>query len=449
MLALPVMGVTLLYRPSICTRFIQMDVRRSQVLRPFPTPGFGTLWVAGEPLRDRRVSCLPRWTVCPTRSPSLGSNRSTCRGECSLSGPLATPPGQCHHGPLTNGPRRIPPYCLSSVGSDTVTGRAPKLLRPGPLPASPLGLSCPDPPPALPAAVPPPPAAVYPPGRAAPLVWGPLCLPSGSRCVRGLVLACSLCPPSHRHDARQIRVWVVVGVARACAARMTCKVHNSKHDRRRGLCPRVPPPPPRTVAPVPAPCFSHRPWRPSRRSRLCPWLCSGLFAVCPLALAFFCGGGGGVCSGAPPPAHAACCGHARCVAAGCVIRCLALGRGRAGHTACCACLALLSRSCTRCSGRPPRCLFPFRPVTVVPGGGGGVGGGRVVRLFYSAHLVVPTAGGVYDASTMRARCEAQSPVPGLLGGPLLPCLGASPPGRTVCCGRARCEAIELGSRRVM
>ena len=79
----PRQGVTQLYGPSICTRSVQMDLRRSQVLRPFPTPGSGTLWVARESLRDMRVFCLPRWTVCPTRSPSLGTNRSTCRGECS------------------------------------------------------------------------------------------------------------------------------------------------------------------------------------------------------------------------------------------------------------------------------------------------------------------------------------------------------------------------------
>ena len=100
-------GVTLLYGPSICTRSVQMDLRRSQVLRPFPTPGSGTLWVAGEPLQDRRVLCLPRWTLCPTRSPSLGTNRSTCRGEWSLSGPLVSPPGRGHLGPLTNGPGSI------------------------------------------------------------------------------------------------------------------------------------------------------------------------------------------------------------------------------------------------------------------------------------------------------------------------------------------------------
>ena len=40
-------GVTLLYGPSICARFVQMDPCRSQVRRPFPTPGCGTLWVAG------------------------------------------------------------------------------------------------------------------------------------------------------------------------------------------------------------------------------------------------------------------------------------------------------------------------------------------------------------------------------------------------------------------
>ena len=135
----PRQGVTLLYGQSICTRSVQMDLLRSQVLQPFPTPGSGTLWVAGESLRDRRVSCLPRWTVCPTRSPSLGANRSTCRGECSWSGPLVTPPSRCHRGPLTNGPGRIPPYCVCSGGADTVTGGAPKPLRLGSSPAFPVG----------------------------------------------------------------------------------------------------------------------------------------------------------------------------------------------------------------------------------------------------------------------------------------------------------------------
>ena len=135
----PRQGVTLLYGPSICTRPVQMDLLRSQVLQPFPTPGSGTLWVAGESLRDRRVSRLPRWTVCPTRSPSLSPNRSTCRGECSLSGPLVAPPGRCHRGPLTNGPGRIPPFCVCSGGADTVTGGAPKPLRLGPSPASSVG----------------------------------------------------------------------------------------------------------------------------------------------------------------------------------------------------------------------------------------------------------------------------------------------------------------------
>ena len=135
----PRQGVTLLYGPSICTRSVQMDLLRSQVLQPFPTPGSGTLWVAGESLRDRRVSCLPRWTVCLTRSPSPGPNRSTCRGECSWSGPLVTPPGRCHRGLLTNCAGRIPSYCVCSNGADTVTGGAPKPLRLGPSPASPVG----------------------------------------------------------------------------------------------------------------------------------------------------------------------------------------------------------------------------------------------------------------------------------------------------------------------
>ena len=121
----PRQGVTLLYGPSICTRSVQMDLRRIQVRRPFPTPGSGTLWVSGESLRVRHVSCLPRWTVCPTRSPSQDTNRSTCRGECSWSGPLATPPGRCHLGPLAIGPGRNPPYCSRSDGPDTDTGGPP------------------------------------------------------------------------------------------------------------------------------------------------------------------------------------------------------------------------------------------------------------------------------------------------------------------------------------
>ena len=135
-------GSRCLHSPSGCNSVVRMpsmDLFRSQVLQPFPTPGSGTLWVAGESSRDRRVSCLPRWTVCPTRSPSLGPNRSTCRGECSWSGPLVTPPGRCHRGPLTNGPGRIPPYCVCSGGADTVTGGAPKPLRLGPSPPPPVG----------------------------------------------------------------------------------------------------------------------------------------------------------------------------------------------------------------------------------------------------------------------------------------------------------------------
>ena len=85
-------------------------------------------------------------TVCPTRSPSLGLNRSTCRGECSWAGPLVTHPGRCHRRPLTNGPGRIPPNCVWSGGADTVTGGASKPLRLGPSPAFPVGPFCPAPP---------------------------------------------------------------------------------------------------------------------------------------------------------------------------------------------------------------------------------------------------------------------------------------------------------------
>ena len=124
-----------------------MDLRRNLVRPPFPTLGSGTLWVSGESLRDRRVSCLPRWTVCPTRSPSQDTNRSKCRGERSWSGPLATPPDRCHLGLLANGPGRNPPYCLRSGGADTDTGGAPKTPEVGYLTRVSCGLLSPRPPP--------------------------------------------------------------------------------------------------------------------------------------------------------------------------------------------------------------------------------------------------------------------------------------------------------------
>ena len=145
----PCQGVTLLYGPSICTRSVQMDPRRNQVRRPFPTPGSGTLWVSGESLWDRRVSCLARWMVCPTRSPSQDTKSSTSRGECSWSGPLATPPGRCQLRPLAKGPRRNSPYCLRSGGADTDTGGAPKPLSSGTSPASFAGSCLPSPPPSF------------------------------------------------------------------------------------------------------------------------------------------------------------------------------------------------------------------------------------------------------------------------------------------------------------
>ena len=177
----PRQGVTLLYGPSICTRSVQMDLRRNQVRRPFPTPGSGTLWVSGESLRVRHVSCLPRWTVCPTRSPSQDTNRSTCRGECSWSGPLATPPGRCHLGPLAIGPGRNPPYCSRSDGADTDTGGAPKPQRSGTSPASFAGPCHPAPPrwSLLP--------CIHPQGP-----W-PLAVPPGSRPVPSAPAACP-CP---------------------------------------------------------------------------------------------------------------------------------------------------------------------------------------------------------------------------------------------------------------
>ena len=193
----PRQGVTLLYGPSICTRSVQMDLRRNQVRRPFPTPGSGTLWVSGESLRDRHVSCLPRWTVCPTRSPSQDTNRSTCRGECSWSGPLATPPGRCHLGPLANGPGRNPPYCLRSGGADTDTGGAPKPQRSGTSPASFAGSCHPGSPPSV---------AVFVPALS-------LSSPGAAPCPAPLAV-----PPGPRHAPSAPAVCPCSGVLVSCVA---------------------------------------------------------------------------------------------------------------------------------------------------------------------------------------------------------------------------------------
>ena len=89
----PRQGVTLLYGPSICTRSVQMDLRRNQARRPFPTPGSGTLWVSGESLWDRRVSCLARW-ICalpaaPHRTPKAVRAVGTALGQAHWPPPQA------------------------------------------------------------------------------------------------------------------------------------------------------------------------------------------------------------------------------------------------------------------------------------------------------------------------------------------------------------------------
>ena len=71
-------GVTLLYRPSICTRSVQMDLLRSQVLQPFPTRGRVNCGSQGSPCGigvslacpDRRCAlpAAPRWARTAVRA---------------------------------------------------------------------------------------------------------------------------------------------------------------------------------------------------------------------------------------------------------------------------------------------------------------------------------------------------------------------------------------------
>ena len=68
----PRQGVTLVYGPSICTRSVQIVLLCSQLPQPFPTPGSGTLWVAGESLRDRRVFSAAPMDGVPYPQPLTG-----------------------------------------------------------------------------------------------------------------------------------------------------------------------------------------------------------------------------------------------------------------------------------------------------------------------------------------------------------------------------------------
>ena len=105
----PRQGVTLLYGPSSCTRSVQMDLLRSQVLQPFPKPGSGTLWVAGESLRDRRVSCLDG---VPYPQPLAGPE------------PQYVPWGVLLVRPIGHPPRPVPPRA-----ADQRSRAYPTLLR--------------------------------------------------------------------------------------------------------------------------------------------------------------------------------------------------------------------------------------------------------------------------------------------------------------------------------
>ena len=378
-------GVTLLHGPSICTRSVQRDLRRSQVLRPFPTPGSGTLWIAREPLRDRRISCLPRWTVCPTHSPRLGANRSTCCGECSLSGPLVTPPGRCHLGPLTNGPGRIPPYCVCSGGADTGTWGGPKPLRLGPSPVSPVGTFRPVP--RLPLCWPPPFRSLP---SFSPFPRLPAC--SWAPSVPCLSLALSLCPSPHRHNARKFQGRFWVGVARAY---VSPALHVARHLARplaSSLFASVPPPP------RPALSLVTVPLPPSSSSRQPPRRARGVVFVLFFRGGGWWGGGGGAgglsCSSFPRGMHVAGTVQARCVAHVCG------GGGEVLRPL----LGPFPLGCPACRGSPGALVglpaAPFHPALPHVFCGGGLLFGSLRRTLVPS---VPAAGCKHDARTMQAQ----------------------------------------------
>ena len=134
----PRVGVTLLYGPSICTRSVQMDLRRNQVRRPFPTPGWGTLWVSGESLRDRRCAlpAAPHRTRTAVRAvgSALGQAHWPPPQARAASGRWPTVPGVTHF------------IACAQLKPIQTPGGALKPLRSGTSPASFAGSCHPAPP---------------------------------------------------------------------------------------------------------------------------------------------------------------------------------------------------------------------------------------------------------------------------------------------------------------
>ena len=83
-------GVTLLYGPSICTRSVQMDLRRSQVLRPFLTQGY-TVGRRGVPAGQVRLLPAPMDGV-PYPQPLTGDKPHNVPWGVLLVRPIGQPP---------------------------------------------------------------------------------------------------------------------------------------------------------------------------------------------------------------------------------------------------------------------------------------------------------------------------------------------------------------------
>ena len=367
-----------------------------------------------------RDSCLPRWTVCPAHSPSLGTNCSMCCGERSLLSPLATPPGRCHHGPLANGAGRIPPYCVSSGGADTVTGGGgAKPLRPGPLPHLPWAFCAPTSPPHPPLRrfLSPAPCRLVPPGSrrlacaGVGVVSCSFFSPPFLRCLLSL-LAVPLPPPRHLPSVLSALPLTGTMHHRFGFGLWACKLQT--------VC--------TTAGMVSASGF---PPRPALSNLSLPPTCPSARGV-PL----------GVCSSALSPAHSACGGLAWRVAVGCgVAWCWHWALGVRGTVLLVPAPPSHLVLAARVMERLPCASFSPVPSLRALGGGGGI------RLLFSADTFVPTAVGSLVASTLRAHCKArQGTHPALCQdrwwGPRPPHLGASPPCRPVCCAHG---AKQLGA----
>ena len=143
----PRQGVTLLYGPSICTRSVQMDLRRNHVCRPLPTPGRVHCGSLGSPCGIGASLAYPDGRRALPAAPHR--TRTAVRAVGSALGQAHWPPPQAGatsgRWPTVPGVTHL--IACAQVGPIRTPGGGPKPLRSGTSPASFAGSCHPRPPP--------------------------------------------------------------------------------------------------------------------------------------------------------------------------------------------------------------------------------------------------------------------------------------------------------------